>query len=547
MISKPKKPFKKLSIILTIVIIAVFLFRVFAVRADSSLIKTMLMWYAQLTQKYDRNQDQKINLIDISQIPANGTNSGGVVVVSDFTRYPGLSELMNPLVQQWVSEGKSIKFINIQDAQSFTGRDMAEKLRQLLFEQYQNQPFRYLFLVDVFKPDLLLGGTHVVPARIFVDNHFIGERFTIWSDYYFSDLHGNFDTNQNNEYELYDDYLPGSGLQQVLVGRIMFDEANLNQQVTRYVQADISFRKNPVITDAMIVKHSTVPFRQNSSIHWPTGDLNEETETILAAFQYRNLNYTSLTAPDKAQVFTALSQNDLVYFSGHGSIYSQQINEPDGIWVDLPELQNLENVQKPKFIIFLGCETGSLYSDSTMADCPDKSLCVAQQTIAQSLLLNQAVTSIPAVAAVASTITHSQSPVDFADLYQSAVWNQSLAQSVNENNRIRYADLVNPGQTAPAYFGDPTLPFPTTNQDDSIAPTISFNTTRDVFAAVDHESGTAWVELSWDNEPFLPIDDYFPHEPHLLPTNKVFYENHTLKIRVWDRAGHLVEQTQTYP
>lgn len=536
------KRFIKILILSTAVIIPLSI--VLTGWAGYPLIKTLTLWYSQLTKYNDRNGDQKINTLDVSTVLVGETGQNGVMVVSDFDRYTELTTLLIPLMIEWQNEGRTVELLNINESHLSPGRDAAEKLRNLLVQKYQNQSFRYLFLIDVFRQDEFLGGAHTIPARIFTDNSSV-DGLTVWSDFYFSDIFGTFDINQDGEFMLYNDYQPGANDKQIIPGRIMFDEALLSKQLSGYIQADIAFRKNPTISTAAIIKHSSIPFRDGSSISWPTGNINEESETLLYAFEASNLNYDVITAPDKPQVFSAVTQNDIVYFWGHGSIYAQQINEPAQLWVDLPELQNLNNIQKLKYVIFQGCETGALYAYGSQ--CADKSLCIAQQTIAQSLLLNNSDNSIPALASVANSITASSYPADFSDLYQSATWNNSLAEAVNLKNRTAYSELkFNRARTALAYFGDPTLPFTKNPPVDSAKPVIKFNSSRDTFSVTDNESGIVWLELSWDNEPFLPLYDSFVHEPHLLPSNKVYNENHTLRIKAWDRAGHLIESTQVY-
>lgn len=462
-----------------------------------------------------------------------------VVVVSDFTNYPALKKKLNPLIEIWKRENREAFLIDMSAVHQETGRDMAEKLRNLLAKQYEESPFKYLFLLDI-RSTGTTSNRHVIPARIFADISFVETPVKIWTDYYYSDLAGQFDLNGNNIYEIDSarrDYLPGSLEKQVVVGRIIFDEDLLDKQIEKYVATNVEFRKLPQLRKAVMIKSWEGNFRESSSDHWPTGDVMEEIQTLDKAFFWNEIEKKELLGPEKDEAFLALQNADLVYFYGHGDIATQQIKVTDpnynstGVYVSDEELRNVANLKRPLIAFFQGCETGKTFRD----DYPSTA-----KTIAQSFILNNNPTSVSGLASIANSITASFYPSDFADLLQGAFWYGSLAEQVSKRLWDIWAqpDVFNRTRLSLVYFGDPTLPFPKSAKQDKIPPRIEFSQSNErYYVALDDESGVESIKLSWDDNPWTQAEEIFPNSPQIL--NR--YDINRVNIRVKDRAGNVTE------
>lgn len=485
-------------------------------------------------------------------VKAQTSNPGNVVVVSPFSLYPSISQKLTPLINSWQSEGRNVVLIDIADIINLSGRDLAEKLRNKLKQQYQLSPFKYLFLIDIQYPTGQKSSeAHRVPARIFIDTDFVDENFTLWNDYYFSDLEGTFDTNQDGIYAVNypgNDYSPGNFNNLVSVGRLLLEEAKLDIQLEKYVNSDLIFRQNPNISHVLLTRHDTVGFRGSSSTSWPLGNQFEQSQTFDQALKNNNLIKNELTASQKDIVLQNLENSNMAFFWGHGSPGSQQINASENIWLYIDDLRNI-NLHYPLISFFQGCNTGDTGFWLVEEFCLDQTVCSSIIPIAARLLVNENPNSLTGIISIAgSTYNGNVNPVDFADMLEAALWKHSLSQSITEKHWKTMAPSYKSSRSdnTDIYFGDPTLPFPGIHESDIQSPKIYFNQLGDTFAAIDTYSGVDIVQISWDNEPFHDTETIISAQPMHLPGNKVFYENHDLAIKATDRAGNTTTTTKSY-
>lgn len=504
-----------------------------------------------ISQEPPKSLDNNVVSQVSEKVSEQSAREKGIVVLSDFGKYPIIKESLKPLLSQWEGEGMTVLLVDVAETEKTEGRDLAEKTRSFLREQYQQSKFKYLFIVDVQR-NSDSGGRHVVPARVLTDTY-SNPVMKMWSDYYYSDLTGEFDLNRDKIFTLIDDYQPGSIDDQVIVGRMLLEDSNLEKQLERYVKSDLEYRKKKRFSQALVIKHRKENFRIGSSYSWPLNNESEEKQTLDQVLLSQSIQKKELIASESKEVISSFAEANLIFFWGHGSINSQQIKSIDpksdsqGTYLFTNDLQNVPTLKNPAIVFFQGCETGKMFLEDFYPDCLDSTVCFSTSTIAQSLILNKNEQSLPAVASVANSISGTSYPVDYADFLQGAFWYGSLAEYINLRNRWSFAEenIINRWRMSLIYFGDPTLSFYQIGRKDTELPTILFSEKADAFVALDSQSGIGEVKISWDGEPFQETTDY-PSDPHYLPSNKVFDENHVLRVQVEDRAGNVAETEKIY-
>ena len=143
---------------------------------------------------------------------------------------PQLYAAAAPLVSLHQGQGMTVQFTDIGDIQdTVPGATLSEKIRNYLISEYTDEPFSYL---------LLIGDVDVIPCGQLTPEPNGTE--TVPSDFYYSDLTSDFDSNDNG---LLGEYSAGPGFgdygmdftPELFVGRIPYNTTNAVTQISNRI------------------------------------------------------------------------------------------------------------------------------------------------------------------------------------------------------------------------------------------------------------------------------------------------------------------------
>lgn len=149
--------------------------------------------------------------------------------------------------EEWKTKhGYTVQITNISwISNHYTGRDLAEKIRTFLKTIYTSQNETYV---------LLIGSHESIPMRYCYPNNYYEGSPTVPTDYYYADLTGDWDADNDGYYgELHDnpDFTP-----EVHVGRIPFDNADtVNQFLAKtmsFQNTTHSWKKNALLLGSFL-------------------------------------------------------------------------------------------------------------------------------------------------------------------------------------------------------------------------------------------------------------------------------------------------------
>jgi hypothetical protein len=341
-------------------------------------------------------QDQSFLNIDAvsSYYPASSHRTYDYLVITT----PELYNAAQGLITFRQNQGLITAFADInQILASSPGANPPEKLRNYLFLEYITAPFTYL---------LLIGDTDVVPiAYLTPEPNGIN---TVPSDFYYSDLNSDFDSDNDNllgEYNSGMDYTP-----ELIVGRIPWNSTQTVSQIcartVSFEQPNQAWKNKALLPAAMLNYADEIP---NIGMERTDGATFMEycKSNVLSNFQtttmYEQLGLLPSINSDyvlKADTLTALLSTQswgLVNWSAHGSAVSSARK----VWLsdqndnNLPDTNELvwANLVNTDTFNSLANQDGSVYF---CASCNNGMIDNDTPSLGETLLKKKAVADISA-------------------------------------------------------------------------------------------------------------------------------------------------------
>ncbi len=213
----------------------------------------------------------------------------------------------------------------------FNGVDDAERMRNFIRWSYQKRGTRYV---------LLGGDTEIIPTRMIYTGN-----FSFAADYYFADLDGSWNANQNNLFGQANDEV--EGYPEVYVGRI---PVSTDQEVSRFTQKLFRYEKLDSLKDSHFPTNVLYFAANLQKVNDGRDLINKNIDPMINPnFRRTMLTQSADIGSDVQVALNALNQSyGLIFSEGHGiyftyrpgargsDLYNYHLNElhtPDpGIW-----------------------------------------------------------------------------------------------------------------------------------------------------------------------------------------------------------------------
>jgi hypothetical protein len=316
--------------------------------------------------------------------PNPDDNAQSVVVLANFTAHPGIRSQLQPLVDEWAREDIGAVFLDVAGVADPAAKDGATRLREKLETEYGRKRFEYLFIID----DIHEGLFHV-PLPFFKNDE--------WhNDLYYGFLSSDFDLNRNGvNAENEQDYALQAE-KPVAVGRLLFLGGDLESQLSRYVAADLQFRKKKAVH-----RFTYLLYHDEASIEGAIDGWHREFNEALKAFIETNGGTVdkNVNVASAEQANRAIVDSDFVFYFGHGSNTWQQVGytgpaDADGFGLTTNDILRFREIRQPAIHWFGGCYSGALLSRNAL---------VANSIVGAAPLTYADVSSVPAVGVIANT------------------------------------------------------------------------------------------------------------------------------------------------
>ncbi len=309
---------------------------------------------------------------------------------------PALYNAAQQLVTFRQGQGLVTSFADInQVLTNWGGSTPAEKLRNFLKAEYDMAPFTYL---------LLIGDIDVVPIAQLIPEPNGSEQ--IPSDFYYSDLSSDFDSDNDNRLGEYDtgmDYTP-----ELMVGRIAWNDATAVSQIcariVSYDSTDLPWKKKALLPAAMLNYANEEPeFERTDGATF----MEYSKDTVLRDYQTTTLYEQSGIQPSYPSDYPLTSANltmlvnteswGIVSWSAHGS----PVHSARKVWINDYNGNNIPNYNELTWYNLVGVDTfdnvsnqdGSVYF---CASCQNGMIDYDEPSLGETLIRKKAVAAIAA-------------------------------------------------------------------------------------------------------------------------------------------------------
>jgi hypothetical protein len=359
-----------------------------------------LFYIIQFNQKYGGYNDTSpnmasshdINLKDLPQIDYSALNKTWyepnieMLIVS-----PNISGFINALepLKNWKNE-KGVKTIIASNYSKYEGVDKAEKIRNLIKDYYERDNIRWVLLAGDAQEDLIpIRYVYNPDTVILEDRENVGNAYYKPTDFYYADLTGNWDQDNDGRYGEASQYNANgedeiSWIPEVYVGRFPADTV---QELEIMVNKTINYEKDPLVGEWMNKMLLAGAVSDTIYVEPPDGeDEARLTEYIWKNYVLDEMNFTHLfnavgfipeasPAPNtnysltrtkfKAEINSGYST---VLFAGHGDPSSYAGSIGNTIYTS-SDAQSISNIHMPSLIYGDACSTASFdFNDGNIGE-----------------------------------------------------------------------------------------------------------------------------------------------------------------------------------